>query len=58
MQQFGTGSPLQYNKKELLNPKFIAGSLSIRRRVIRGSPRYNSCASFWIFLKGHRGVNA
>ena len=29
MLQFGTDSPLQYNKKELLNPKFIAGSLSM-----------------------------
>ena len=29
MIQFGTSSPLCYNKKELLNPKFIAGNLSI-----------------------------
>ena len=29
MLQFGTDSPLQYNKKELLNPKFIAGSLNM-----------------------------
>ena len=29
MLQFGTDSPLQYNKKELLNPKFIAGNLSM-----------------------------
>ena len=29
MLQFGTDSPLQYNKKELLNPQFIAGSLSM-----------------------------
>ena len=29
MIQFGISSPLQYNKKELLNPKFIAGNLSI-----------------------------
>ena len=27
--QFGTNSPLRYNKKELLNPKFIAGNLSL-----------------------------
>lgn len=27
--QFGLSSPLQYNKKELLNPEFIAGNLSI-----------------------------
>jgi len=29
MLQFGTDFPLQYNKKELLNPEFIAGSLSM-----------------------------
>ena len=27
--EFGTSSPLRYNKQELLNPKFIAGNLSI-----------------------------
>ena len=27
--QYGTESPLQYNKKELINPQFIAGNLSL-----------------------------
>ena len=33
MIKYGTGSPLRYNKQELLNPKFIAGNLSIISRL-------------------------
>ena len=33
MMQLGTSSPLQYNKKELLNPGFIAGNLNIIKNL-------------------------